>query len=62
MVAEETAYNNVFNIPVNNNRFSMLLFTATLAFNNLTILQGNYSENISLFHINRIETSTDVKF
>ena len=41
----------------------MLLFTATFVFNKLTILQGNYVENISvpiwLYHVNRIETQKD---
>ena len=42
----------------------MLLFTAIFAFNKLTILQGNYAEEISglldmNFHVNRIETQKD---
>ena len=43
----------------------MLLFTAIFVFNKLTILQGNYTEEISgrlniTFYVNRIETQKDV--
>ena len=61
MVTEETAGNNVFNILVKNNWFSMLLFTAIFVFNKPTVLQGSYAEDtpavpIWLFNVNRIET------
>ena len=45
MVTEETAGNNVFNILVKNNWFSMLLFTAIFVFNKPTVLQGSYAED-----------------
>ena len=46
LVAEETACNSIFNIRVNN-WFSMLLFTSIFVFNKLTILQENYTKEIS---------------
>ena len=43
----------------------MLLFTAIFVFYKLTMLQGNYAEEISgpldmTFHVSRIETENDL--
>ena len=47
VAAEESTGTNIFNVPVNNDCFSMLLFSAIFVFKMNIILQWNYIQQFS---------------